>query len=138
MLMQTKKKCLNLRSCCCKIKKNLHQKLAGYTVSLNQWENTQSEWKCYKSCFSKRIRPTLQDQIMLGQKFGKWVTSTIDGDVKAQQGIVSIFSVKSNVFRKRKDSTKYWTKRIYWRKIWWITYWDTLIVPFTWQPKTNK
>jgi maltose phosphorylase len=37
---------------------------------------------------------------MLGQKFGTCQNITIDGDVKAQQEFVSIFSIEPNVFRK--------------------------------------
>jgi maltose phosphorylase len=63
---------------------------------------------------------------------------TIDGDVKAQQEFVSIFSIEPNVFRK--DSRlNIGPKGFTGEKYGGSTYWDTEIAfRFTWQPKTKK
>ena len=57
---------------------------------------------------------------------------TIDGDVKAQQGIrFNIFQLNQTYLGK--DSRlKHRPKRFYWKKIWGSTYWDTeaYCIPF--------
>jgi maltose phosphorylase len=76
------------------------QKIGGYTVSLNH-KNTLLLLKSYKRSLIHRIRPIATRS---NKRLGKiWEMSdiTIEGDVKAQQGTVLIFSVKSNLFRKR-------------------------------------
>jgi hypothetical protein len=63
---------------------------------------------------------------------------TIDGDVKAQQGIRFNISIEPNVFRKR-FSIKYWTKGFTGENMADLPIGiPTYIFRFTWQPKTKK
>ncbi len=107
------------------------QKLGGYTVSLNH-ENTQvAAQNVIAEVLKIGYSNLKENQIQAWAKIWEMSDITIDGDVKAQQGIrfnicksttrhsFQYFPIESNLFRKR-FSIKYWSKRIYWRKIWWL------------------
>jgi maltose phosphorylase len=66
------------------------QKIGGYTVSLNH-ENTLYRRKVIQAALTLGYDQLLQDQIDAWAKIWEMSDITIDGDVKAQQGIRLIF-----------------------------------------------
>lgn len=108
------------------------QKIAGYTVSLNH-ENTQSGAEnAIKSALAKGYNQLLKDQINAWAKIWEMSDITIDGDVKAQQGIrFNIFQLNQTYLGK--DSRlNIGPKGFTGEKYGGSTYWDTeaYCIPF--------
>ncbi|GEC78990.1 hypothetical protein FAQ01_18600 [Flavobacterium aquatile] len=108
------------------------QKLAGYTVSLNH-ENTQTGAEnAIKAALAKGYNQLLQDQIAAWAKIWEMSDITIDGDVKAQQGIrFNIFQLNQTYLGK--DSRlNIGPKGFTGEKYGGSTYWDTeaYCIPF--------
>ncbi len=108
------------------------QKLAGYTVSLNH-ENTQTGAEnAIKAALAKGYNQLLQDQIEAWAKIWEMSDITIDGDVKAQQGIrFNIFQLNQTYLGK--DSRlNIGPKGFTGEKYGGSTYWDTeaYCIPF--------
>ena len=108
------------------------QKIGGYTVSLNH-ENTQVAAKnIIESALAKGYNQLLQDQIDAWAKIWEMSDITIDGDVKAQQGIrFNIFQLNQTYLGK--DSRlNIGPKGFTGEKYGGSTYWDTeaYCIPF--------
>jgi maltose phosphorylase len=108
------------------------QKIGGYTVSLNH-ENTQvAADNVIKSALAKGYDNLLQDQIDAWAKIWEMSDITIDGDVKAQQGIrFNIFQLNQTYLGK--DSRlNIGPKGFTGEKYGGSTYWDTeaYCIPF--------
>ena len=108
------------------------QKMAGYTVSLNH-ENTQiAAENAIKSALATGYNQLLQDQITAWAKIWEMSDITIDGDVKAQQGIrFNIFQLNQTYLGK--DSRlNIGPKGFTGEKYGGSTYWDTeaYCIPF--------
>ncbi len=108
------------------------QKIGGYTVSLNH-ENTQvAAENVIKSALAKGYDNLLQDQIEAWAKIWEMSDITIDGDVKAQQGIrFNIFQLNQTYLGK--DSRlNIGPKGFTGEKYGGSTYWDTeaYCIPF--------
>ena len=108
------------------------QKIGGYTVSLNH-ENTQTAAeKLIQSVLSKGYNQLLQEQIEAWAKIWEMSDITIDGDVKAQQGIrFNIFQLNQTYLGK--DSRlNIGPKGFTGEKYGGSTYWDTeaYCIPF--------
>ena len=108
------------------------QKIAGYTVSLNH-ENTQTAAEnAIKSAEAKGYDQLLQEQIEAWAKIWEMSDITIDGDVKAQQGIrFNIFQLNQTYLGK--DSRlNIGPKGFTGEKYGGSTYWDTeaYCIPF--------
>lgn len=112
--------------------KSAIQKIAGYTVSLNH-ENTQTAAEnAIKSAKAKGYNQLLQDQITAWAKIWEMSDITINGDVKAQQGIrFNIFQLNQTYLGK--DSRlNIGPKGFTGEKYGGSTYWDTeaYCIPF--------
>ena len=112
--------------------KSTIQKLAGYTVSLNH-ENTQTGAEnAIKAALAKGYSQLLRDQITAWAKIWEMSDITIDGDVKAQQGIrFNIFQLNQTYLGK--DSRlNIGPKGFTGEKYGGSTYWDTeaYCIPF--------
>ena len=108
------------------------QKIAGYTVSLNH-ENTQiGAENAINAALAKGYNQLLQDQIDSWAKIWEMSDITIDGDVKAQQGIrFNIFQLNQTYLGK--DSRlNIGPKGFTGEKYGGSTYWDTeaYCIPF--------
>jgi len=108
------------------------QKIGGYTVSLNH-ENTQlAASDAVKSALAKGYNRLLQEQIDAWAKIWEMSDITIDGDVKAQQGIrFNIFQLNQTYLGK--DSRlNIGPKGFTGEKYGGSTYWDTeaYCIPF--------
>ena len=108
------------------------QKIAGYTVSLNH-ENTQvGAENAIKAALAKGYNQLLEDQINAWAKIWEMSDITIDGDVKAQQGIrFNIFQLNQTYLGK--DSRlNIGPKGFTGEKYGGSTYWDTeaYCIPF--------
>ncbi len=108
------------------------QKIGGYTVSLNH-ENTQTAAeKLIQTVLSKGYNQLLQEQIEAWAKIWEMSDITIDGDVKAQQGIrFNIFQLNQTYLGK--DSRlNIGPKGFTGEKYGGSTYWDTeaYCIPF--------
>ncbi|WP_395052048.1 glycoside hydrolase family 65 protein [Flavobacterium sp.] len=108
------------------------QKMAGYTVSLNH-ENTQvAAENAIKSALATGYNQLLQNQITAWAKIWEMSDITIDGDVKAQQGIrFNIFQLNQTYLGK--DSRlNIGPKGFTGEKYGGSTYWDTeaYCIPF--------
>ncbi len=108
------------------------QKIGGYTVSLNH-DNTQTAAEnTIKSALAKGYTQLLQDQITAWAKIWEMSDITIDGDVKAQQGIrFNIFQLNQTYLGK--DSRlNIGPKGFTGEKYGGSTYWDTeaYCIPF--------
>lgn len=108
------------------------QKIGGYTVSLNH-ENTQlAASAVIKSALAKGYNQLLQEQIDAWAKIWEMSDITIDGDVKAQQGIrFNIFQLNQTYLGK--DSRlNIGPKGFTGEKYGGSTYWDTeaYCIPF--------
>ena len=112
--------------------KSAIQKIGGYTVSLNH-ENTQvGAENVIQSALAKGYNQLLQDQITAWAKIWEMSDITIDGDVKAQQGIrFNIFQLNQTYLGK--DSRlNIGPKGFTGEKYGGSTYWDTeaYCIPF--------
>ena len=108
------------------------EKIGGYTISLNH-ENTQiGAENAIKSALAKGYNQLLQDQIDAWAKIWEMSDITIDGDVKAQQGIrFNIFQLNQTYLGK--DSRlNIGPKGFTGEKYGGSTYWDTeaYCIPF--------
>ena len=108
------------------------QKLAGYTVSLNHENTKTGAENAIKAALAKGYNQLLQDQITAWAKIWEMSDITIDGDVKAQQGIrFNIFQLNQTYLGK--DSRlNIGPKGFTGEKYGGSTYWDTeaYCIPF--------
>ena len=108
------------------------QKIGGYTVSLNHENTVAAAEKVIRSALAKGYDQMLQDQIDAWAKIGEMSDITIDGDVKAQQGIrFNIFQLNQTYLGK--DSRlNIGPKGFTGEKYGGSTYWDTeaYCIPF--------
>ena len=108
------------------------QKIGGYTVSLNHENTLLAAEKAIKAALAKGYDQLLQDQIDAWSKIWEMSDITIDGDVKAQQGIrFNIFQLNQTYLGK--DSRlNIGPKGFTGEKYGGSTYWDTeaYCIPF--------
>jgi maltose phosphorylase len=108
------------------------QKIGGYTVSLNYENTLLAAESAIKSALEKGYDQLLQDQIDAWSKIWEMSDITIDGDVKAQQGIrFNIFQLNQTYLGK--DSRlNIGPKGFTGEKYGGSTYWDTeaYCIPF--------
>ena len=108
------------------------QKIGGYTVSLNHENTVAAAEKVIRSALAKGYDQMLQDQIDAWAKIWEMSDITIDGDVKAQQGIrFNIFQLNQTYLGK--DSRlNIGPKGFTGEKYGGSTYWDTeaYCIPF--------
>jgi maltose phosphorylase len=108
------------------------QKIAGYTVSLNH-ENTQSAAeKVIQSALDRGYENLFHDQIHAWAKIWEMSDITIDGDVKAQQGIrFNIFQL-NQTYSGKDSRLNIGPKGFTGEKYGGSTYWDTeaYCIPF--------
>jgi maltose phosphorylase len=108
------------------------QKIGGYTVSLNHENTLLAAESAIKSALEKGYDQLLEDQIDAWSKIWKMSDITIDGDVKAQQGIrFNIFQLNQTYLGK--DSRlNIGPKGFTGEKYGGSTYWDTeaYCIPF--------
>lgn len=108
------------------------QKIAGYTVSLNHNNTQTAAEKAIQVALAKGYNQLLQDQIIAWAKIWEMSDITIDGDVKAQQGIrFNIFQLNQTYLGK--DSRlNIGPKGFTGEKYGGSTYWDTeaYCIPF--------
>jgi maltose phosphorylase len=113
-------------------KKSSIQKIGGYTVSLNHENTLVAAEKLIQSVLAKGYHQMLQDQIDAWAKIWEMSDITIDGDVKAQQGIrFNIFQLNQTYLGK--DSRlNIGPKGFTGEKYGGSTYWDTeaYCIPF--------
>ena len=113
-------------------KKSSIQKIGGYTVSLNHTNTFTAAEKAIQSAIAKGYNQLLQDQIDAWAKIWEMSDITIDGDVKAQQGIrFNIFQLNQTYLGK--DSRlNIGPKGFTGEKYGGSTYWDTeaYCIPF--------
>jgi maltose phosphorylase len=113
-------------------KKSSIQKIGGYTVSLNHNNTLTAAEKAIQSALAKGYDQLLQDQIDAWAKIWEMSDITIDGDVKAQQGIrFNIFQLNQTYLGK--DSRlNIGPKGFTGEKYGGSTYWDTeaYCIPF--------
>ena len=112
--------------------KSAIQKIGGYTVSLNHENTYVGAENVIKSALKKGYNQLLQDQINAWAKIWEMSDITIDGDVKAQQGIrFNIFQLNQTYLGK--DSRlNIGPKGFTGEKYGGSTYWDTeaYCIPF--------
>ena len=112
--------------------KSTIQKIGGYTVSLNHENTVAAAEKVIRSALAKGYDQMLQDQIDAWAKIWEMSDITIDGDVKAQQGIrFNIFQLNQTYLGK--DSRlNIGPKGFTGEKYGGSTYWDTeaYCIPF--------
>ncbi|TDE55466.1 glycoside hydrolase family 65 protein [Flavobacterium sp. GT3P67] len=108
------------------------QKIGGYTVSLNHENTITAAEKVIQSAIAKGYNKMLQDQIDAWAKIWEMSDITIDGDIKAQQGIrFNIFQLNQTYLGK--DSRlNIGPKGFTGEKYGGSTYWDTeaYCIPF--------
>ncbi|MEO8534987.1 MAG: glycoside hydrolase family 65 protein, partial [Flavobacterium sp.] len=108
------------------------QKIGGYTVSLNHDNTLTAAEKCIKAALNLGYNTLLQNQIDAWSKIWEMSDITIDGDVKAQQGIrFNIFQLNQTYLGK--DSRlNIGPKGFTGEKYGGSTYWDTeaYCIPF--------
>jgi maltose phosphorylase len=108
------------------------QKIGGYTVSLNHENTLTAAEKCIKAALSLGYNTLLQNQKEAWSKIWEMSDITIDGDVKAQQGIrFNIFQLNQTYLGK--DSRlNIGPKGFTGEKYGGSTYWDTeaYCIPF--------
>jgi maltose phosphorylase len=108
------------------------QKMGGYTVSLNHENTITAAEKVIQSALAKGYNQMLQEQIDAWAKIWEMSDITIDGDVKAQQGIrFNIFQLNQTYLGK--DSRlNIGPKGFTGEKYGGSTYWDTeaYCIPF--------
>ena len=108
------------------------QKIGGYAVSLNHDNTQHGAQKAIEAASAKGFDQLLQDQILAWSKIWEMSDITIDGDVKAQQGIrFNIFQLNQTYLGK--DSRlNIGPKGFTGEKYGGSTYWDTeaYCIPF--------
>jgi maltose phosphorylase len=113
-------------------KKSSIQKIGGYTVSLNHDNTITAAEKVIPSALAKGYHQMLQDQIDAWAKIWEMSDITIDGDVKAQQGIrFNIFQLNQTYLGKD-NRLNIGPKGFTGEKYGGSTYWDTeaYCIPF--------
>ncbi|MCC9072002.1 glycoside hydrolase family 65 protein [Flavobacterium sp. F-65] len=108
------------------------QKIGGYTVSLNHTNTLAAAEKAIKEALSKGYDQLLQEQIDAWAKIWEMSDITIDGDVKAQQGIrFNIFQL-NQTYSGKDNRLNIGPKGFTGEKYGGSTYWDTeaYCIPF--------
>ncbi|KIA99065.1 glycoside hydrolase family 65 protein [Flavobacterium sp. KMS] len=108
------------------------QKIGGYTVSLNHTNTLTAAEKAIKEALSKGYDQLLQEQIDAWAKVWEMSDITIDGDVKAQQGIrFNIFQL-NQTYSGKDNRLNIGPKGFTGEKYGGSTYWDTeaYCIPF--------
>ena len=108
------------------------QKIGGYTVSFNHENTIKAAENNIKSALSKGYNNLLQDQIDAWTKIWEMSDITIDGDVKAQQGIrFNIFQL-NQTYSGKDSRLNIGPKGFTGEKYGGSTYWDTeaYCIPF--------
>ncbi|MCV9929349.1 glycoside hydrolase family 65 protein [Flavobacterium sp. LS1R49] len=108
------------------------QKIGGYTVSLNHTNTLAAAEKAIKEALSKGYDQLLQEQIEAWAKIWEMSDITIDGDVKAQQGIrFNIFQL-NQTYSGKDNRLNIGPKGFTGEKYGGSTYWDTeaYCIPF--------
>ncbi|MCV9931538.1 glycoside hydrolase family 65 protein [Flavobacterium sp. LS1R47] len=108
------------------------QKIGGYTVSLNHTNTLAAAEKAIKEALSKGYDQLLQEQIDAWAKVWEMSDITIDGDVKAQQGIrFNIFQL-NQTYSGKDNRLNIGPKGFTGEKYGGSTYWDTeaYCIPF--------
>ena len=113
-------------------KKSAIQKIGGYTVSLNHTNTFTAAEKAIQTALAKGYDQLLQDQIEAWAKIWEMSDITIDGDVKAQQGIrFNIFQL-NQTYSGKDSRLNIGPKGFTGEKYGGSTYWDTeaYCIPF--------
>jgi maltose phosphorylase len=108
------------------------QKIGGYAVSLNHENTLAAAEKIIKEALNKGYDQLLQEQIDAWQKIWEMSDITIDGDVKAQQGIrFNIFQL-NQTYSGKDNRLNIGPKGFTGEKYGGSTYWDTeaYCIPF--------
>lgn len=108
------------------------QKIGGYTVSLNHTNTLTAAEKAIKDALSKGYDQLLQEQIVAWAKVWEMSDITIEGDVKAQQGIrFNIFQL-NQTYSGKDNRLNIGPKGFTGEKYGGSTYWDTeaYCIPF--------
>ena len=108
------------------------QKIGGYTVSLNHTNTLAAAEKAIKEALSKGYDQLLQEQIDAWAKVWEMSDITIEGDVKAQQGIrFNIFQL-NQTYSGKDNRLNIGPKGFTGEKYGGSTYWDTeaYCIPF--------
>lgn len=108
------------------------QKIGGYTVSLNHTNTLTAAEKAIKEALSKGYDQLLQEQIDAWAKVWEMSDITIEGDVKAQQGIrFNIFQL-NQTYSGKDNRLNIGPKGFTGEKYGGSTYWDTeaYCIPF--------
>jgi maltose phosphorylase len=108
------------------------QKMGGYTVSLNHENTLAAAEKAIKAALNKGYDQLLQEQIDAWAKIWEMSDITIDGDVKAQQGIrFNIFQL-NQTYSGKDNRLNIGPKGFTGEKYGGSTYWDTeaYCIPF--------
>ncbi|MBF7092306.1 glycoside hydrolase family 65 protein [Flavobacterium sp. ALJ2] len=108
------------------------QKIGGYTVSLNHTNTLTAAEKAIKDALSKGYDQLLQEQIDAWAKVWEMSDITIEGDVKAQQGIrFNIFQL-NQTYSGKDNRLNIGPKGFTGEKYGGSTYWDTeaYCIPF--------
>lgn len=120
--------------------KSAIQKIGGYTVSLNHENTVAAAEKVIQLALAKGYDQMLQDQIDAWSKIWEMSDITIDGDVKAQQGIrFNIFQLNQTYLGKN-SRLNIGPKGFTGEKYGGSTYWDTeaYCIPFYMATKDQK
>jgi maltose phosphorylase len=116
------------------------QKIGGYTVSFNHENTITAAENNIKSALNKGYKNLLQDQIDAWAKIWEMSDITIDGDVKAQQGIrFNIFQL-NQTYSGKDSRLNIGPKGFTGEKYGGSTYWDTeaYCIPFYMATKDQK
>jgi maltose phosphorylase len=108
------------------------QKIGGYTVSLNHENTLSGAEKAIKAALAKGYHQLLQDQIEAWAKIWEMSDITIEGDIKAQQGIrFNIFQL-NQTYSGKDSRLNIGPKGFTGEKYGGSTYWDTeaYCIPF--------
>jgi maltose phosphorylase len=108
------------------------QKIGGYTVSLNHDNTLAAAEKCIKAAVNLGYNTLLQNQVKAWGKIWEMSDITIDGDVKAQQGIrFNIFQL-NQTYSGKDSRLNIGPKGFTGEKYGGSTYWDTeaYCIPF--------
>jgi maltose phosphorylase len=108
------------------------QKIGGYTVSLNHENTLSGAEKAIKVALAKGYNQLLQDQIEAWAKIWEMSDITIEGDIKAQQGIrFNIFQL-NQTYSGKDSRLNIGPKGFTGEKYGGSTYWDTeaYCIPF--------
>jgi maltose phosphorylase len=116
------------------------QKTGGYTVSLNHTDTLSAAEKAIKEAVNKGYDKLLEEQVESWAKIWEMSDITIDGDVKAQQGIrFNIFQL-NQTYSGKDSRLNIGPKGFTGEKYGGSTYWDTeaYCIPFYMATKNQK